>query len=110
MHAPLSGHVMAEENSMYAPRFFVSMMCALLVFAIATYIIHGSFYTAFLQTVLCLVIIQVGYFIGVLLMVAKEQKRMQQKYGFSKEAGPSAEKSGTENLPPIAHSPKLSDF
>lgn len=95
---------------MYAPRVFVSMICALLVFAVATYFIHGSFYTAFLQTLLCLVIIQVGYFIGVVVLVAKEKRQMREKFGFAKDAASTPDKSVAEALPPIAHSPKLSDF
>lgn len=95
---------------MYAPRVFISMICALMVFAVATYFIHGSFYTAFLQTLLCLVIVQVGYFIGILILVVKEKRQMRERFGFTKEAAPAPEKSAAETLPPIAHSPKLSDF
>lgn len=95
---------------MYAPRVFVSMICALLVFAVATYSIHGSLYTAFIQTLLCLVIIQVGYFIGILVLVAREKRQMDESLGFTKDAASSPEKSAAETLPPIAHSPKLSDF
>ncbi|HCD82822.1 MAG TPA: exopolysaccharide production repressor exox, partial [Agrobacterium sp.] len=45
---------------MYAPRVFFSMIGALLIFAVATYFIHGSFYTAFIQTLICAVILQTG--------------------------------------------------
>ena len=57
---------------MYAPRVFFSMIGALLAFAVATYFIHGSFYTAFIQTLICAVILQVGYFIGILVLVSRE--------------------------------------
>jgi exopolysaccharide production repressor protein len=56
---------------MYGPRVFVSMIGALLVFAIVTYAMNGSFWTTVFQTVLCAVLLQVGYFVGVLFMVWK---------------------------------------
>lgn len=96
---------------MYAPRVFISMICALLVFAIATYFIYGSFYTSFIQTLLCLVIIQVGYFVGVLILVAKEKRQMRATLNFQKDVAPAPEKSVTEAISVVApHSPKLSDF
>ncbi|MES5097965.1 exopolysaccharide production repressor protein [Agrobacterium sp. BA1120] len=95
---------------MYAPRVFVSMICALLVFAVATYFIHGSFYTTLLQTLLCLVIIQVGYFIGILVLVAREKKQMRDALAFQKDIPAAPEKSVSETLTPVAHSAKLSDF
>lgn len=58
---------------MYAPRVFVSMICALLFFAGAAYWMTGSVYTAVLQTILCAIILQVGYFIGVLYLVRREK-------------------------------------
>lgn len=96
---------------MYAPRVFISMMCALLVFAVATYVMHGSFFTSLIQTLICLVIIQVGYFIGVLVLVAKEKRRMNASFGLQKDVPTVVEKSVVEKIPAIpAHSPKLSDF
>jgi len=96
---------------MYAPRVFISMICALLVFAIATYFIHGSFFTSFIQTLICLVIIQVGYFIGVLILVAKEKRQMSATLSFQKDVAPTPEKSIAETISVVAsHSPKLTDF
>jgi exopolysaccharide production repressor protein len=57
---------------MYAPRFFVSMTCVLLVFAGVTYWMTGSLYSTFLQTIVCAVILQLGYFAGVLYLVRRE--------------------------------------
>lgn len=57
---------------MYAPRFFVSMTAVLLFFAGVTYWTTGSVYATVLQTVICAVILQVGYFIGVLYLVRRE--------------------------------------
>ena len=56
---------------MYGPRVFVSMIGALLVFAIATYVMNGAFWTTVLQTVICGILLQVGYFVGVLFLVWK---------------------------------------
>lgn len=58
---------------MYAPRVFVSMTGVLLAFAVASYWMSGSFWTTLVQTVLCAVILQVGYFIGVLYLVRREK-------------------------------------
>jgi exopolysaccharide production repressor protein len=57
---------------MFAPRVFISMIGALTVFAVATFILTGSAWTAAWQTLLCAVLLQAGYFITVLILVAKE--------------------------------------
>jgi exopolysaccharide production repressor protein len=59
---------------MYAPRVFVSMTGVLIAFAVSAYFMTDSFYTAFIQTLICAVILQVGYFIGVLYLVHREKK------------------------------------
>ncbi|MDL2401891.1 exopolysaccharide production repressor protein [Rhizobium mayense] len=59
---------------MYAPRFFVSMLGALAVFAIATYFLTQSLSTTLIETVICAVLLQIGYFLGVLYLVWKEQR------------------------------------
>ncbi len=61
---------------MYAPRVFTSMLGALLAFAVAAYFMSGSLLSAFLQTIVCAIIIQVGYFIGVLYMIRREKQSM----------------------------------
>jgi exopolysaccharide production repressor protein len=58
---------------MYAPRVFVSMIAVLIVFAVATYVMTGSFLTALVETVICAVILQVGYFICILYLVRREK-------------------------------------
>ncbi|CAN7251877.1 exopolysaccharide production repressor protein [Rhizobium sp. LjRoot98] len=57
---------------MFAPRVFVSMIGALAVFAIVTFILTGSAWTTAWQTLVCAVLVQAGYFIAVLFLVAKE--------------------------------------
>ena len=58
---------------MYAPRVFISILCVLVVFALASFFISGSVYTAFIHTLLCAVIIQVGYFVGIVYLVHPEK-------------------------------------
>lgn len=60
---------------MYAPRVFVSMIGALAVFAVATYWLNGSLTTTLVETVICAVLLQIGYFGGVLFLVWKEAKQ-----------------------------------
>lgn len=62
---------------MYAPRVFVSMLATLAVFAVAAYVMSGSFWTALGETVLCAVILQVGYFIGIVYLVRREKAQME---------------------------------
>lgn len=56
---------------MYAPRVFVSMIGALAAFAIATYFLTHSLSTTLIDVVICAVLLQVGYFAGVLYLAAK---------------------------------------
>ncbi|WP_337267547.1 exopolysaccharide production repressor protein [Oryzifoliimicrobium ureilyticus] len=57
---------------MYAPRVFISMFSALVVFAIASYVIGGSVVTTIIATVIATIVLQTGYFIGVLILVARQ--------------------------------------
>ncbi len=59
---------------MFAPRVFISMLGTLVVFAIATYFLTNSLWTTLIETAACAVLLQVGYFLGVLYLVWKEQK------------------------------------
>lgn len=58
----------------YAPRFFLSMAIALVAFAGVTYFTTGSLATTAIQTLVCAVLIQVGYFLAVLYLVWREAK------------------------------------
>ncbi|TDK39822.1 exopolysaccharide production repressor exox [Rhizobium deserti] len=62
---------------MYAPRVFVSMLAVLIVFAVSTYSMSGSLLSALIQTLICAVIIQTGYFIGVVYLVHREKLQTQ---------------------------------
>lgn len=75
---------------MYGPRVFLSMLGALVVFAIATYAMNGSVWSTLLQTLLCAVLLQVGYFIGVVFLIwkaARDGKRNAVKTPASGKAG-----------------------
>jgi len=63
---------------MYAPRVFISMTVVLFVFALSAYFISGSVFTAFIHTLICAVILQAGYFIGILYLVRREKKLREQ--------------------------------
>ncbi len=60
---------------MYAPRVFVSMFGALLVFAVATYWLSDSLSGTLIKTAICAVLLQIGYFGGVIYLVWKEAKQ-----------------------------------
>lgn len=49
--------------------FLRGLIGVLLVFAITSYVLTQSLWTAFVQTVICAILIQVGYFAAVLFMV-----------------------------------------
>jgi exopolysaccharide production repressor protein len=55
--------------AMSLPIFLRGLVVLLVVFAVATYLITGSAWTTFIDTVICAVLVQVGYFGLVLLMV-----------------------------------------
>lgn len=92
---------------MYAPRVFFSMIGALLIFAFATYFIQGSFYTAFIQTLICAVILQTGYFIAILVLVAREKRRMRETFLRDRTAETLAAETAN-SAPP--HGAKLTDM
>ena len=72
---------------MYAPRVFVSMVGALAIFAIATYCLNGSLVDTLIDTAISAVLLQVGYFGGVLFLVWKESKaRNTQRTGMASAA------------------------
>lgn len=56
------------------PRFLVGMISALLVFAVWSYVASGSLGATLWQTLVCAVLLQVGYFIAVLFMVMRGEK------------------------------------
>jgi len=51
------------------PLFLRGFLGVLVVFAVTTYLFTGSLWSTFLQTAICAVLIQIGYFAAVLFMV-----------------------------------------
>ncbi|MEP9399396.1 exopolysaccharide production repressor protein [Mesorhizobium sp. KR2-14] len=49
--------------------FFRGLVGVLIAFAITTYIVTQSVWTTFVQTVICAVLLQAGYFAAVLFMI-----------------------------------------
>ncbi len=64
----------SRDSLAYAPRFFLSMLFALVAFAVVTYLATGSFATTAIQTLVCAVLIQLGYFATMLYLVRQEAK------------------------------------
>lgn len=88
--------------------FLRGMVAVLAVFAIITYLVTQSVWTTFIQTLICAVLIQVGYFLTVLFLVwhdgrkksgeANAPAEMQQSP--LKEEKPAAEVSHLRGAPP----------
>lgn len=55
------------------PRFLVGMVSLLIVFGVVTYAMTGSLGSTLLQTLICAVLVQIGYFLVVLILVARER-------------------------------------
>jgi exopolysaccharide production repressor protein len=49
--------------------FLRGLVCVLLVFAITTYVLTQSLWSTFIQTVICAILLQAGYFVAVLFLV-----------------------------------------
>ncbi len=60
---------------MYGPRVMMSMVGVLIVFGLVTYALTGSLTTTLIQTAVSAVLLQVGYFLAVLYLVAKEARQ-----------------------------------
>lgn len=61
------------------PLFFRGMVATLIVFAIATFALTQSAWTTFISTVICAVVIQVGYFLAILFLVWRDRPDEQQE-------------------------------
>lgn len=64
---------------MYAPRVFVSMIGALTVFAVVTYFLNGSLTSTLIQTAICAVLIQIGYFLAVVFLIWRKARERGKK-------------------------------
>ncbi|KXF76621.1 hypothetical protein ATN84_11230 [Paramesorhizobium deserti] len=72
------------------PKFLVGMVGVLIAFAITTYTLTQSLWTTLIQTLICAVVIQIGYFGAVLFLVMRERSRKSTKPKLlpGDEAGP----------------------
>jgi exopolysaccharide production repressor protein len=66
--------------------FLRGLVGVLLVFAVTTYLITGSFWTTFIQTVICAVLVQVGYFAAVTFLVWRSGASQNSETGPQSEA------------------------
>jgi exopolysaccharide production repressor protein len=66
-----------RDSPAYGPRFFLSMLVALVTFAIITYVSTGSLATTAIQTIICAVLIQIGYFIALLFLTWRTAKTLK---------------------------------
>lgn len=84
---------------MYAPRVFISMAGTLIVFAIATYFLTHSLSITLIETVICAVLLQMGYFAGVVFLVWKERNARNLSLTADNTAVPLREGDSVSGLP-----------
>lgn len=61
------------------PNFLIGMFGVLIAFAITTFMITHSLWATIVQTLICAVVIQVGYFAALLFLVMHEKPRTSEK-------------------------------
>ena len=76
--------------------FLRGLIGVLLVFAITTYVITQSLWTTFIQTLICAVLLQVGYFAAVLFLVWQSADK-------AKGEASTAKDEALQNLPKEEH-------
>ena len=72
--------------------FLRGLVGVLLVFAITTYVITQSLWTTFIQTLICAVLLQIGYFAAVLFLVWRSADK-------PKDEETAAKADALQNLP-----------
>jgi exopolysaccharide production repressor protein len=86
--------------AMSLPLFLRGLVVVLVVFAVVTYLITGSVWTTFVNTVICAVLVQVGYFAVVLFMVWKAPRSAELDRGVGRQeaaqGAPGEEQSATK--------------
>lgn len=83
---------------MYGPRALISMAAVLFVFAGVTYLRTASAWTTFWQALLCALILQIGYFICLLVLVRLERARMRRETSDSPSATRTSESVRGDDL------------
>lgn len=72
---------------MSLPRFLAGMISVLFVFAVSTYVATGSIGTTLVQTLICAVLLQLGYFLVVLFLVARGERKPEEQASESSDSG-----------------------
>lgn len=70
--------------------FFRGMVAVLLVFAVAIFLLTGSVWTTVWQTLVCAVLIQVGYFVAILFMVWRSGDARSGSAATARDADPAS--------------------
>ena len=76
--------------------FLRGLIGVLLVFAITTYVITQSLWTTFIQTLICAVLLQVGYFAAVLFLVWRAADKAKGEASVAKD-------EASQNMPKEEH-------
>lgn len=89
--------------------FLRGLICVLLVFAITTYLLTHSLWSTFIQTVICAVLLQAGYFAAVLFLVWRREGRRKVDDAAAGEAAAAAKTDDrttvkTPQLPGVSRS------
>lgn len=74
--------------------FLRGLIAVLVVFAITTYVVTQSLWTTLIQTVICAVLLQIGYFAAVLFLVWRSAgKQKSEESAALSEAAPKEDQS-----------------
>jgi exopolysaccharide production repressor protein len=86
--------------------FLRGFVIVLVVFAITTYVVTGSPWTTFIQTVICAVLIQIGYFVAVLFLVWRSPKTQAEAPKSEANQGLPKEQQPAANVAPLPGAPR----
>lgn len=81
------------------PRFLLGMTVVLVVFAVTTYFLTHSLTVTLVETIICAVLIQAGYFVTILLLVRQTQRK-ERDHGAATKSEKNAEPSLEEEKRP----------
>jgi exopolysaccharide production repressor protein len=90
---------------MSLPLFLRGFAIVLMPFAVVTYLITGSVWTTFVNTVICAILVQVGYFAVVLFMVWRAPRSAELDRGVSKHQAPQGAPSEEQSATDVARVP-----
>jgi len=86
--------------------FFRGLIGVLLVFAITTYLITQSVWTTFLHTLVCAVLLQIGYFAAVLFLIWRRGRKPAENEAVKAQMPADDEAAGkSSRLPGVPRSP-----